>query len=161
MALTQGAWTKVKASNSKFYIVTCNVAFTTAENDAYTLKTPRELDTSRPWTLMVKPAATADGTTLPMDLWVGWTDSFAISGDSTTVTATDGAEFKNIVDDVSAATMRSILFDPNATQADVVAIATGGLRIKPPVVPYYAFNLDGGSTLNATNCDFYIIQHNE
>ena len=161
MALTQGAWTPVQQNQlmaAKYSIWTCNVAFTTGENDAYTLKTPEGLDPTSQWTLIVKPAATADGSALPLDMWVGWKDNFAVSGDSTTVTATNGAEFKNIVDDVSAATARSILMDPYATQADVVAIATGGLRIKPPIAPYYAFNMDGSSTLNATNCDYYIIQ---
>lgn len=156
MALTQGAWTTKSVAGR--LVATCNVAFTTAENDAYTLKTPSALDTSKPWTLIVKPAATADGVALPVDLWIGYGDDFALSGDSTTVAATSGAEFKNIIDDASAATARAVFIDPTLAQTEVVAIATGGLKSRVPVAPYYAINLDGASTLNATNCDFYIIQ---
>jgi|SRR5690606_9002169 hypothetical protein len=159
MALTQGAWTQQVVGTGKYQVWKCNVAFTTAENDAYTLKTPDTLDTTKAWALAVVPAATADGQALPVDMWCGYKSDFALSGDSTTVAATSGFEFKTIIDDASAATARLVLMDPNATQADVVAVATGGLRVKPPIFPYYAFNLDGGSTLNATNVDFYIIQH--
>jgi len=159
MALTQGAWEPQVTGDSNNVVYKCNVAFTTAENDAYTLKTPKTLDVTKKWTLIVQPAATADGVALPLDLWIGYGDDFALSGNNTTVAATNGSMFKNIVDDVSAATARAILFDPDATQSDVIAIATGGLRIKPPVAPYYVFNLNGGSTLNATNCDFWIIQN--
>ena len=159
MALTQGAWAPQNIKNSKFQLWKCNVAFTTAENDAYTLATPSTLDPSKQWTLMVKPAATADGSALPLEIYVGFDSSFAISGDGVTVAATNGALFKTVVDDVSAATMRSIVFDPNQQVADVTAIATGGMKVKVPIAPYYAFNLNGASTLNATNCDFYIMQY--
>lgn len=158
MALAQGDWTPQVTGSSNMSVWKSNVAFTTGENDAYTLKTPKNLNPTKPWALLFVPAAAADGTTLPMDLWIGYADSFALTGDGASVAATSGAFFKNIVDDVQAAVARSIMFDPNATQADVVAIATGGLRIKPPVAPYYIFNLNGGSTLNATNVDFYIMQ---
>jgi len=156
MALTQGEWSVVTVN--KKMVATCNVAFTTAENDAYTYKTPKELDPTKKWLLIVKPAATADGTTLPVDLWIGFGETFALSGDGANVVATVGAEFKNIIDDASAATARAVLMDPDLAQSEVVAIATGGLKCKVPIAPYYVFNLDGSSTLNATNCDFYIIQ---
>ncbi len=156
MALTQGAWSSVTVNG--FLVATCNVAFTTAENDAYTLKTPTTLNPAKKWILLVIPAATADGSALPVDLWIGRATTFALSGDSTTVAATAGSEYKNIIDDASAATARAVLMDPDLEQAEVVAIATGGLKCKVPVAPYYAINLDGASTLNATNCDFYIIQ---
>lgn len=156
MALTQGTWTTKSIGNHVHMM--CNVAFTTAENDAYTLKTPAALDPKRPWTLIVTPAATADGSALPLDLWIGTDTDFALSGDGASVVATSGAEYKNICDDVSAATGRVISMDPEGRLADVTAIATGGLKIKVPIAPYYAFNLDGSTTLNATNCDFCIIQ---
>lgn len=156
MALTQGAWSTTTV-NGKF-VASCNVAFTTSENDAYTLKTPAQLDPTKPWTLIVKPAATADAVALPVDLWIGYGSDFELSGDAASVAATSGASFKNIIDDASAAVPRVVLMDPNLAQAEVVAIATGGLKCKVPVAPFYAINLNGGSTLNATNCDFIIIQ---
>ena len=161
MALTQGAWTS-KTVNG-LWRSTCNVAFTTAENDAYTLKTMDELDPTRPWTLIVAAAATADGATLPFDLWVGHDKDFALSGNDGSVVATNGGNFKVITDDILLAvtTVEHVfLMDPNLPVADVVtlaAIATG-YKLRVPVAPYYAFNLDGGGTLNATNCDFTIVQ---
>lgn len=161
MALTKGDWTQKTVKGT--WRATCNVAFTTAENDAYTLKTPAELDPTRPWTLTVAAAATADAEALPMDLWIGHSDLFELSGDGANVTTTDGAMWKQITDDVVLAvtTVEHVfLMDPNQATADVVtvgAIATG-YKLKVPVVPYYAINLDAGSTLNATNCDFTISQ---
>ena len=161
MALTQGAWTE-KTVNG-LYRTTCNVAFTTAENDAYTLKTPKGLDPSRAWTLIVAASATADGATLPFDLWVGHDDDFLLSGNDGSVVATNGANYAVITDDILLAVgdvEHVFLMDPDLAVANVVtlaAIATG-YKMKVPVVPYYAFNLDGGGTLNAQNCDFTIIQ---
>jgi len=162
MALTQTDWTPMPLGNgvNGTVVYHCNVAFTTAENDAYTLPTPNQgvIDYNKKWTLIVAPAATADAQAVPVDLWIGYGKGFAVSGDGAGITALNGSFFKNIIDDASAATPRVVLFDPNATQADVVAIATGGLRCKPPIAPFYAIDLNGGSTLNATNCDFYIVQ---
>jgi hypothetical protein len=162
MALTQGAWTR-KSSSKNSMIITCNVAFTTAENDAYTLKTPADLDPTKQWTLLLKCAATPDGQALPLDLWGGYTSSFALTGDSTTVAATDGVKIKQVFDDVVLAVTPLIYeftFDPILPVADVVTVAAigSGAKVRIPVLPYYAFNLNGGSTLNATNADFTIIQ---
>ena len=161
MALTQGAWTE-KTVNG-MYRATCNVAFTTAESDAYTLKTPDALDPTKPWTLIVAAAATADGAPLPLDIWVGHDSDFALSGNSTAVVATNGGMFKQICDNcVLAVTTVEYVFlmEPQLAVADVVTVAAiaTGFKVNIPVAPYYAFNLDGGSTLNATNCDFTIVQ---
>ena len=162
MALTIGAWSDGKTVNG-MYMTTCNVAFTTAETDAYTLKTPDGLDTSRKWTLIVAAAATADGAALPMDLWVGHDTDFVLSGQGSSVVATNGGNFKTITDDVVLAvtTVEHVfLMDPDLAVADVVTVAAiaTGYKLKIPVAPYYAFNLDGGSSLNATNIDFTIVQ---
>jgi len=164
MALTQGAWTD-KSVNG-MYRATCNVIHTTGETDAYTLKTPARstgFDTSKKWTLIVAAAATVDGSTLPFDLWVGHDDDFLLSGQGGSVVATNGGNFKTITDDILLAvtTVEHVfLMDPDLAVADVVtlaAIATG-YKLKIPVAPYYAFNMDGGSSLNATNIDFTIVQ---
>ncbi len=160
MALTQGAWTE-KTVNG-MYRTTCNVAFTTGEKDAYTLKTPKGLDVTRKWTLFVASAAAADGSTLPFDLWIGGEEDFVVTGDNP-ATATSGALWKVITDDILLArttTQHVFLMDPYQATADVVtlaAIATG-YKLKIPIVPYYAFNFNGGGALNATNCDFTIVQ---
>ena len=54
MALTQGAWSVSTVNGVN--IMTCDVTATTSENDSYTLKTPEELDGSRPWTLVANAA---------------------------------------------------------------------------------------------------------
>lgn len=163
MALTQSAWTE-KFVNG-LYTAYCTVISTTAENDAYTLKTPEGLDPSKPWTLFYKASATPDGQALPLDVWIGHSDTFALSGDGGTVAATDGSNYKSIYDDVVLAVdplEYSFAFDPTQQVADVVtvaAIATGN-KVKIPVAPYYAFNLDGGSTLAAATHTFRITQKN-
>jgi hypothetical protein len=160
MALKQSDWSEKSAGG--FYIATCTVVSTTAENDAYTKKTPVGLDPKKPWVLLYKADDTPDGQALPLDLWIGFSDSFALSGDGANVVAVDGAEFKSIFDDVVLAVDKyySFYFDPNQGVADVVtvaAIATGA-KVRVPPAPYYAFNLDGGSTLAATTHTFVIIQ---
>lgn len=163
MALTQGAWNIQKSSDKGTAIWKCNVAFTTAENDAYTLKTPKELDTTKQWVLLVSAAATPDGQALPVDIWGGLNASFVLSGDGANVVATNGFKIKEALNDAVLAVtplVYGITFDPVLPVADVVTVAAigSGLKVRIPVLPYYAFNLNGGSTLNATNCDFYIVQ---
>lgn len=165
MALTQSDWDE-KIVNG-VYTASCTVVSTTAENDAYTKKTPAGLDPSRPWSLFYSAAATPDGQALPLDLWVGYNDAFDLSGDGANVVATGtGSNYKQIYDDVvlAVATIAySFAFDPLQQVADVVtvaAIATGN-KVKIPVAPYYAFNLDGGSTLAATTHTFVITQKND
>jgi hypothetical protein len=88
-----------------------------------------------------------------------------LSGDAGTVAAADGSNYKVIYDDVVLAVSPleySFAFDPLQQVADVVtvaAIATGN-KVKIPVAPYYAFNLDGGSTLAAVTHTFRIVQKN-
>lgn len=165
MALTQSAWTvsTLGEGAKKTLVASCTVTATTAENDAYTVKTPDALDPTKPWILGLKFAATPDGSALPVDLYIGYDSSFAISGDAGTVSATGGAKYKQIMDDVVLAVsplMYVWQMDPNLAVADVVTVAAiaTGLKIKVPVAPYYAFNLNGASTLAATTATWVIIQ---
>ena len=162
MALTQSAWSETYVNG--LYKASCTVASTTAENDAYTLKTPANLETDKPWTLFYSASATPDGQALPLDLWIGYSDSFALSGDGANVVATGtGSNYKSIMDDVVLAVSPiaySFAFDPDQAVADVVTVAAiaTGLKVKVPIAPYYAFNLDGGSTLAAATHTFIIVQ---
>ena len=85
MALTQSVWTKTASEG--FSKWECTVLHTNSENDAYTVKTPLELDGGRPWHIAMSASATADGAALPLDMWVGFNDSFALSGNDAAVTA--------------------------------------------------------------------------
>lgn len=159
MALTQSNWTE-KFVNG-LYVAECNVIATTAESDAYTKKTPAGLQPEKPWTLLFYSTIAADNT-VPIDLWIGYSDNFVISGDTTTVAAVDGSNFKSIMDDAVAAILGNPyawIMDPYLPVADVVtaaAIATG-LKVKVPIAPYYAFNIDG-ATLVATTSFWKITQ---
>jgi len=162
MALTQSDWSEDFVNG--VYIATCTVINTTAENDSYTKKTPDNLDPTKPFTLFYSASATPDGQALPLDLWIGKNSSFALSGDGASVSAgANGSNWKTIMDDVVLAVTPiayAFSLDPNQAVADVVtvgAIATG-LKAKVPVVPYFAFHLDGGSTLNAVTNTFTIVQ---
>lgn len=165
MALTQGNWTPQKTDDSKLQVWKCNVAFTTSENDAYTKPIPKSIDTNRQYTLMIKFAATPDAVALPLDLWLGYGDSFELSGDGSSVTATNGFNFKQLFDDVVGAVSTAYQFtlDPELPVADVVTVAaiSSGAKVRIPKGFRAVFNLDGASTLNATNCDFYVIQTRE
>jgi hypothetical protein len=152
MALTQGSW--VKSTSNGYHKWECTVAHTNSENDAYTLKTPKELDGSKQWAMSMSASATADGAALPLDLWAGFNDDFALSGNDAAVTAgTNGFEVKQICDDcvLAVSTLKyNFIFDPELPVADVTTVAAiaNGFKVRTPIAPYYAFNLDGGGTLN-------------
>lgn len=162
MALTQSNWSEDYVGD--LYVATCTVVCTTAENDAYTKKTPANLDPTKPFTLFYFASATPDGVALPLDLWIGFNSSFALTGDGGTVGAgANGANWKTIMDDVVLAVTPVVYawnLDPSLAVADVVTVGAiaSGLKAKVPVVPYFAFNLDGGSTLNAVTNTFVITQ---
>lgn len=159
MALTQGAWSVATVNNRM--VATCTVGATTAENDLYTLKTPKQLDGSKPWTLFVVPAEDLDDAgAIAVDLWGGYADDFALTGDSTTVAATHGAEIANIVStDIKAGTVHCVRIVP-ANVGTVAAVATiPGAVVTVAPLPYYAINLDGASTFqDACNVTFVIVQ---
>lgn len=166
MALTQGAWTQKNigiSKGSKYQVWTNSVTATTAEHDAYTLPTPVTLDTSRQFELLVSFSGTPDGQALPLDLWGGYGDSFLISGDDSTVAAANGFKIKQLFDDVVLAVSPLVyhfVLDPALPVADVVAVSAiaSGPKVRIPMAPRLAFNLNGGSTLAAETATFTIIQ---
>ena len=162
MALTQSAWSEA-TSASGIYSAVCTVIATTAENDAYTLKTSTDLDPTKPWTLFYTASATPDGSALPFEIWAGYSSSFEITGDAGTLGATDGCRIQQVLDNVVLAVAPiSYVFDidPDLSIAPVITVAAiaTGFKIKVPVAEYYAFNLNGASTLNAVTHTFRIIQ---
>jgi hypothetical protein len=158
MALTQGAWS-VKTVNDKL-VCECDVVQTTGENDAYTLKTPSALDTSKPFIVLVNTAgATLDGSALPVDIYAGFSDSFAVTGDSTTIGATDGGLVAaDVIDDVKSVN-NGVLVNPNYNGTKVQSTLAGARGVvNAGTPPYFAFNLDGASTLTAGTCHWVLIQ---
>ena len=161
MALTQGNW--VETFVNGVYKAVCTVVSTTAENDAYTLKTPLNLDSTKEWTLFYQASGNPDGSALPLEIFCGFSDAFVVTGDGATIGATDGSVFADILDDVVLAVAPLIYswkLDPQLKVADVVTVAAiaTGLKVAIPVAPYYAFNLNGASTLAAVTHTFTIVQ---
>ena len=151
MALTQGNWSTSSSNGVK--VMECTVTSTTAENDSYTLRTPKSLDPTKPWTVIINAAgATIDGSTLPCDLWIGTSDDAVLSGNDSSVVGTDAYEFKTIEADVKAS-IGSVTCDPNLSIADVT-----DKLVRGPVAPCYILNLDGASTLAAVDCKWIIVQ---
>lgn len=163
-AQTVGSWTNLPTINGR-YITQCQVT-TDANNEIlFTKKTPKELDTSKPYTLIIEASAAQDGAAAPVALHVGYKDNFALAGTTARATDTSGAMYGNITDDLgyAAAAIMSFLIDPDLPVANVVTIAAvaTGMKFRPPKgAPYHAFELYAAdaATLLAHTLTFTIIQ---
>lgn len=158
MGLTKGAWS-VRTVNDQT-VLECDVIATTSENDIYTLKTPKgSIDPTRPWILMVNTAAAdISDNADPVDIWAGYADDFEITGNNTTVAATSGGEVASaVMDDVSDEAL-VVTVNPNRTAAKVQAITDTAGEVNAGVAPYYAINVDSGSTVKDETTHFVIIQ---
>ncbi len=151
MSLTQSAWTEETVNG--FLVLTCTVLQTSTETDAYTLKTPANtVDGTRPWRLSHTSSAAPETGAMPVDIWIGYDDDFALSGQDTSLVAASGAFYKSINDEGQGAILDveySYLIDPNLGITDVVTVAAiaSGYKVNVPAAPYYAFNFDGTSVL--------------
>ena len=129
------------------------------ESDIFTKRTPKTLDPSKPFSVAVQFSNTPDGAGLPIKLWAGFADDFALSGDTTTVAATNGFQVKQILDVAEGAVTNPyvIYCDPQLPVADVVAVASigSGLKVRTPELPYFIVHFDGASTLTAS-ISYYI-----
>lgn len=158
MALTQGSWTKTVVNGTTVF--ECDVTATTAENDAYTLPL-LGLDPSRPYTVIANSAAASlDASALPLDIWGGWTTS-GLTGDGGTVkwTADKGAQLAAGACDDLKSTGFAVRVVPDSAGTNV-ASTLAGVRgvVYTTSTPYVAFNLNGGSTLNAATAHFVVTQ---
>jgi len=153
MAITQSAWSTSSTNGKK--IMECTVAIGATETDAMTLKTPKALNTSKPFHLLANAAGvTIDADTVAVDLWVGTKDDSTLSGTGT-LTASDAYFYKAIIADVKAA-VGSCVCDPNLTTADV-----SNVHVQVPPAPYYFFNLDGTNAMTNVTVTFIIIQDSD
>jgi hypothetical protein len=152
--LSIGNWTHELINNVNVW--TCKVTTTTADLDLYMKKSPKGLDPTKPWTFVGNTAATSiDGQAVPMDLYIGWSDAFELTENNAPV-VTDGVLYKaDVMDDLDAVCM-AILMHPNLTVAEDVA--AGAAKCYAPIAPYYIFNLDGATALEAVTVSFKIMQ---
>ena len=163
-AQTQTAWTTTHIRGFKVYSST---ATTDAANEVnWSLKTPKALDTSKPWSLIVSASAAQDGAAAPLMIWGGYSDDFALAGTTARATATDGVQIGELTDDLgygaAVAGVNFAMTPGSSGLANVVTIAAlaTGLRHNVPIFPYYAFELmaDDAATLLAHTLTFKIIQ---
>ena len=158
MGLTQSAWTE-DSVNGKL-VLECTVTVASAVADSYTLKTPaRTIDPALPWILMVNTETeTVDNATLPVDIWAGYDDDFALSGFGGSLVATSGGEVaSDVMDDVQAEMLTTIV-DPNYTGIAVQAATNVVGIVNAGTAPYYAINLDSDGALLNVTCAFKIVQ---
>ena len=164
MALTKTAW-DISVVNGHL-VMECDVTHEATDEDSYTLKTPaRTLDPTRSWILMVNTAGvTLDGSACPIDIWAGYADGFAMTGnEGGTIAANYGVEVAEAVIDTVQNTGYAVIIDPNynGTTVQTVAGAAPVLGIRNcGTAPYYAIHLDGGSAMDETDkvCHYVIIQ---
>lgn len=156
MALTQSAWT-VKSVNDRV-VMTCNVAGTD-DADIMTVRTPVQLDSTRPWSLIVyvNEDLTASGSAA-VDIWGGVSDSCSLATadagtDAYLVCALSGdldaggTQVTHVFQGVSGGTFTQVT---NSTTLNFVII---------PPYPYFIINLDLSAGLqDAATIYFTIIQ---
>ncbi len=157
--ITQTAW--VATTVNGHLVLKCNLTqATTTLWDNFTLKTPKNLDTTKPWLLFVNTTAAAagDGAGLPVDIWAGYDVDFALTGTANDVTVTSGYEVAgSIMDDVHSEMLASHI-DPNYTGARVQAATGVAGHINVGTAPYYAINMDDAGELGAVTTYIVITQ---
>lgn len=162
MAIGQTAW--VDKTVNGFLVLTCTVTGDAALKDAYTFKTPANLlDGTKPFTVFMSAATTPDASALPLHLWIGYDDDFALSGDDSSLVAASGAFYVELTEDcrTAVATLdHAFHIHPNLRVADVVAIANilTGYKANVPPAPYYVICMNGASNLAAVVTTFRIVQ---
>ena len=163
-AQTVGAWSTV--TEGKFLVHSCTVTTDATNEVLWTNKTPDDLDTSKPWAMIVSASAAQDGAAAPLMIWGGYKGDFALAGTTARCTATHGVQIGELTDDLGyGGAVAGVCFNmtPGSTGlANIVTIAAvaTGLRFNIPKFPYYAFELmaDDAATLLAHTLTFKIIQ---
>ena len=158
--ITQTAW--VPSTVNGHLVLKCNLTqVSTTLYDNFTLKTPKELDPTKPWILIVNTlgAATGDGAGLPVDMWAGFGEDFALADNSgTDVTVTSGFEVAgSIMDDIHSEKLASRI-DPTYSGGRIQAITDTAGHINLGTAPYYVVNMDDAGELGAVTTYIVITQ---
>lgn len=162
MSVTSNVWAKTTVNG--FMVLTSTFASDAALYDTFTLKTPAgSVDGTRPFCMFLSAAATLDASdAVPLEVWVGYNDDFALSGEQD-MSATNGAFFKTLTDDCKLAvtTVQHIfLIHPNLVVADVVTVGAilTGYKVNVPAAPYYVIAIDGTTAISADLITCRIVQ---
>lgn len=156
MSLTQSAWT-VKTVNNRA-VMTCNVAGTD-DADIMTVRTPWDLDPTKPWSLIVYVGEdlTAAGASA-VDIWGGVSDVCSLA---TADAGTDAYLVCALSGDIDAGATQVTHVFPGVhggTFTQVTNSTTLNFVIIPPY-PYYIINVDMTAGLqDAATVYFTIIQ---
>ncbi len=158
--ITQTNW--VSSTVNGHLVLKCNLTqVSTALYDNFTLKTPKELDPTKSWILVVNTsaAATGDGAGLPVDMWAGYDDDFALADSSgTDVSVTSGFEVAgSIMDDIHSEKLASRI-DPTYAGTRIQAASDTAGHINLGTAPYYAVNMDDAGELGAVTTYIVITQ---
>lgn len=161
-AQTQTDWT-VK-SVGKQVVASCQVTTDATNLCNWTKKTPKQIDCTKKYTLIVSASAAQDGAAAPIALYAGTADNFALAGTAGRPTVTGGFEYANITDDLgygAAVSGVAFIIDPDLPVANVAAIANvaTGMKSRAPKAPYHAYSMNAASgTLLAHTLTFTILQ---
>lgn len=159
MGLIQTDW--VATTVNGHTVLKCTLTQeSSAAQDSFTYKTPKELDPNKSWILVVNTAGTTiESTTLPVDMWAGYDENATLADDSgTDVSATSTSEIAAaIMDNVEAEKLASVI-DPHYIGTRIQAITDVGGHINLSKAPYYIINLDGTSALTEAACLIVITQ---
>ena len=166
-AQTQTAWTETSING--YTVLTSTSTTDTANDSNWSLKTPKSLDTTKPWSLIISSDAAQDGAAAPIMIWGGYSDDFALAGTAGRATATDGVQIGELTDDIGyagAVTGMNFAMTPGSSGlANVVTISAlaTGMRHNVAIFPYYAFELhsDDGGTLLAHTLTWKIVQKSD
>ena len=157
MALTVGDWVE-KTVNGQ-YTAYCDVTATTAEHIVATAKSPKGLDTTKPYLLIVNSeSVTMDGTVanIPVDIYAVYSEDFALSVSTSTLTVTDGALIANdMIADVRTA-IGSVIVDPNLQIANAAGVVCRGAA-----AGYHGYTATAASVLSAATTRFVVMQASE
>lgn len=157
--LTNTEWVATTV-NGHLVLKTTLTQTSTTIYDGWTKKTPKQLDTTKSFIVVVNTAGTTlDGSSLPVDLWIGYDEDAALENNSgTDVTATSTVEIASaIMDDVKAEKLASRI-DPHYTGTRIQAATDTAGMINGSKPPYFILNLDGTTVLAAEDCLIVITQ---
>ena len=157
LTATQATWTTSEetVNGQMYFIAYTSTAVTTAAKVVYTEPTDFKLNWDAPIIIIVNPDAdTYDGDTLPVTMYCGYSDDFAVTVDTVgTASIVDGWLYGDIIADVKATTGQFRLFGVPNTLAD----GTNTFAFVAPC-PELAFEITAATEFTASTIEIILMQ---